>query len=139
MTNFFEKFQQQMRPYHNDIGLLYDTDLVRLLGVAEDALDLYYIVKPLGYDKESYWATAVGHFTSLKEINYPRYDYLEDYFIRNLNPPISEFKIEQGSDLRNWKMYKIKTVKGIIDEPFMEKYYKLRNELEDHLGELNYE
>lgn len=48
------------------ICLLYRSDLVRLMGVAEDDMDLYYVVERPGYPATTGWASAVGHIDPLK-------------------------------------------------------------------------
>lgn len=64
-----ETLAAEMRPFHNDICIVHDVDLGRLLGVAEDENDLYYIVatraKGVGY------YSAVGHCISLRG-HYPK-------------------------------------------------------------------
>jgi len=74
-----------IRPIHNDICILYDTNLVRVVGVAEDERDLYYIVRDLEHrDHPEHWASAVGHIVSLNGI-YPeeRYKHMDDVFRMN--------------------------------------------------------
>lgn len=80
--NSFEDFASEMKQYHNHICILYDSELVRLVGDHQDTYDLYYTVKSLDKKRGSfYYASAVGHLISLKGI-YPseRYDHMNDVF-----------------------------------------------------------
>jgi len=87
-----DELADKFRPFHNDICLLYDTDLVRLLGVAEDDWDLYYVVQKLGYGKDRYWASAVGWLVSMKD-RLPRYEITENMFTINNCPPNEKFEV----------------------------------------------
>jgi hypothetical protein len=69
---------EEMRPFHNDICIIYDSKFVRLLGVHEDAVDLYYYVVGDDYFDVPYYASAVGACVSMKGI-YPRYEQMENY------------------------------------------------------------
>lgn len=124
----FNDFKLEMLPYHNHICLLYDSEIVRLIGVAEDILDFYYIVQSEDKEEE-FWATAVGHCVSLKEVNYPRYTQIENRFVQNGKCPTESFIVEKASDLKNWKTYNIKTNNGVIDEIWMNQYRNLMEEL----------
>lgn len=126
----FEQFADEMRPFHNHLGLLYDDSLVRLLGVGQDVCDLYYIVKEKY--KAPYWATAVGHFRSLKD-SYERYDFMDEAFRLNECGPNETFLMLTASDAQNWDLYKIKTDKGVIDEDWMQRYTALMDELHEAL------
>lgn len=129
-----EAYIEEVRDMFNHICLLHDSELVRCIGFAEDALDFYYIVKDK-FGKLSF-GTFVGACISLKD-SYERYGQLENIFNLNGCPPEEEFIIKKFSDLDNWKTYKIKTIDGEVDEPWMEKYYELRNALHEHLDELD--
>ena len=87
----------KMRPFHNHICMLYDTELVRLIGIGEDDRDFYYIVREhVGVDapKKEYWTTAVGHCYSLKGlIPAERYAQTEWCFTHNAAPPTDEFLV----------------------------------------------
>lgn len=93
-----DKLAEEMRHMHNDMCILYDMDIVRLVGVAEDERDLYYIVRNprhRGQDgKTEYWASAVGHIVSLKGL-YPeeRYNYMDNVFSLNNASKTDEFKV----------------------------------------------
>lgn len=82
----FEDFIEEMKPFHNHICIIYDTDLVRLVGVHNDERDYYYTVKSMngrhpGMTQNLWHGTAVGHIISLKDI-YPkdRYEYMDKIF-----------------------------------------------------------
>lgn len=87
-----EELAKKLEPIHNHICTLYDTKIVRLLGVAEDEVDLYYIVQEIGPKKE-YRASAAGSILSLKNIH-PRYKYLEAIFKYNNLFPTNSFIVE---------------------------------------------
>jgi hypothetical protein len=73
----FEDFIAEMRPLHNQICVLYDSEIVRLVGVGRDESDYYYIVRTLKKAKfrdQEYWGSAVGHCVSLKGL-YPEKNY----------------------------------------------------------------
>lgn len=90
----FENFTESMKPFHNHICILYDCELVRLLGVHLDWCDYYYIVKPLGQHKKSYFASATGHIVSLKgKIPDERYVQMNNVFNLNGTPEEREFII----------------------------------------------
>lgn len=91
----FEKFADEMRPFHNDICILYDSELVRLIGVHEDQVDLYYVVQNRR-GKVSY-CTAVGSCVSLKN-RYPvdRYESMDHLFSLNGAPPVAHFQVTQN-------------------------------------------
>lgn len=40
----WEKFKEKMRPFAGHLCVLYDSEIVRLIGVAQDERDLFYIV-----------------------------------------------------------------------------------------------
>jgi hypothetical protein len=83
------KFFHEMKPFHNHIGTVLDGDrLVRLIGVAESDIDVYYHVRYAG--GEEAYMTAVGAFESLKG-KLTRYDILEDNFTINKCPPTRHF------------------------------------------------
>lgn len=90
-----EKLADAMRPFHNHICILYDSELVRLIGVHEDADDLYYVVQHQR-GKISY-ASAVGPCVSLNGL-YPskRYESMEGIFSLNGAPPEAEFRVTQN-------------------------------------------
>jgi hypothetical protein len=69
MALTLESLAAQMRPFHNDICIVHDVDLGRLLGVAESEDDLYYIVATLAKGVGYY--SAVGRCLSLRGI-YPQ-------------------------------------------------------------------
>ena len=127
-----EPYIDEVKAIFNHICLLHDTDLVRCIGFSTDALDYYYIVKDLR--GKVYHSTFVGPCVSLKG-TYSRYDILENLFTINGSPPEEEFRVETASDKHNWKLYRIKTINGVEDEAWMNKYYELRNALEEHMEE----
>lgn len=87
-----KKFRDEMKPFHNDICVVGDTSLARLVGVAEDERDMYYIVRPMN-PKAEYWMTAVGACISLKG-QYERYEYMEQCFGMNGSEREVDFKME---------------------------------------------
>jgi hypothetical protein len=109
----FDAFAEEMRPFHNTIGLLYDTQVVRLIGVASDDSDYYYIVRTLVKNhhdqKQILIASAVGCFQTLKGF-YPeeRYNHMESIFTMNKSPSVDTFIIvreENGETLSDFLDY----------------------------------
>lgn len=81
----------------NDIGIIGNSDLVRLIGFHEDEMDYYYHVLYMnGYnhcsDKNDVYFTMVGSFLSLKGI-IPDDDYIkiDNVFSLNGAPQSKEF------------------------------------------------
>lgn len=60
----------------NHIGLMYDTEIMRCIGFAEDEDDYYYVA--LDKNGHKRYCSMVGAFESLKDLNYPRYKMLEE-------------------------------------------------------------
>jgi len=90
-----EKLAEKMRPFHNDICILYDSELVRLIGVHEDEMDLYYVVQ--SRQGKISCASAVGHCVSLKD-RYPadRYASMDHFFSLSGAPPVAHFRVTQN-------------------------------------------
>lgn len=88
-----EKLTEDTKPFHNDICILYDSVLVRLVGIADDGDDFYYIVREMS-PKGEYYASAVGHIISLRP-TYPteRYKYMSDIFEMNGASSTEEFEV----------------------------------------------
>ena len=92
MTLTLQSLADEVRPILNDIGLIHDFSLARIVGVAEDDDDFYYI----GMDhrgRRSYYS-AVGACVSLRP-GYPpdRYAALEGIFTINGGAPVAELEI----------------------------------------------
>lgn len=93
-----ESLAEECQKYHNDICIVHQCKLVRLLGVAEDSQDYYYKAVELG-GKISYFS-AVGACTSLKA-TYPKpeeYASMDSTFSLNRAAPTESFEIEKLSD-----------------------------------------
>ncbi|MCW3782942.1 hypothetical protein [Defluviimonas salinarum] len=60
-----DKLADEVRPMAGQVCLLYRSELARLIGVAEDRDDLYYVVR-LKSGSEPLWLSAVGHIDPLK-------------------------------------------------------------------------
>lgn len=87
-----EKFIKEFSKWHNHICVLYDMEIVRLVGLGEDEYDLYYIVQHKGYEQVS-WCTAVGWIYSLKGmLPEEKYKRLENHWELN-HPHVPEFEI----------------------------------------------
>lgn len=95
-----EKLIREMRPYFNEICLIYDFSLGRLVGIHEGEDDFYYIIHfPYGHPHgrelpeggKEVLCSAVGYCTTMK--GHERYDALDANFARNGCPPIDEFII----------------------------------------------
>jgi hypothetical protein len=78
------EFADEMRPFFNDICMLHDTQLCRLIGVARDEMDFYYItrsMRPNPSGKYDTFSTAVGHCYSLNGLlPEERYAYTDRVF-----------------------------------------------------------
>jgi hypothetical protein len=77
----------EMRPLFNEICMINDSELVRLVGVAQDEMDLYYIVhsmQPNPTGSRVTFASAVGHCYSLKaHLPAERYAQTDSIFAMN--------------------------------------------------------
>jgi len=102
-------FSKECREMFNDICIIGDMDLVRLVGCSFDLMDMYYHVRfpngfhasTMGHDMHM---SAVGPCVSLKGI-YPRYDSMENIFNLNGCPPVIEFIESISTPEENEKMY----------------------------------
>ena len=86
-----KNLSEEYKRFHNDVCLLHDYELVRLLGVAEDDFDLYYKVVNLA--GKVYYASAVGACESLREV-YSRYTQLDSVFEHNNAKKTEVFSVE---------------------------------------------
>jgi hypothetical protein len=87
-----EKFIADCQLMFNHICVLYDTELVRLIGVHEDEIDLYYHVR-YSNGKELY-ASAVGWCYSLKGmLPDEKYERLDRSWSKGNNRPEPELLI----------------------------------------------
>lgn len=90
-----ESFKAEMAPFHNDICVVHDCKLARLVGLAESDDDFYYKVVELG-GRISY-CSAVGACVSLKA-TYPdpeRYATMDNSFSLNRAAPTDTFTVEK--------------------------------------------
>lgn len=87
-----EKLRNIVAPLLNDVCLLYDTDIGRLVGIAEDADDYYYVVDMPKHGRIYY--SAAGRFFSLKNsIPTESYQYMDALLSNNGFPPVSHMLI----------------------------------------------
>lgn len=70
-----EEYIEKTKKVFNHIGILNDTEIVRCIGFAEDDEDYYWIV--VSPERSLVYSSMVGGFVSLKDLNYPRYEYME--------------------------------------------------------------
>ena len=104
---------EKYKPHHNELCLLYDTEMVRLIGVGQDDQDLYYIVQKMGYNGKNNdhisWSTAVGRILPLKGI-IPEYSYKRADSVHTFNGcgPTKNFLVEDDSiwDTKNSNLEK---------------------------------
>ena len=98
-----EEMIAEMIPMFNDIGILHETELGRLVGFAEDDDDYYYIVRHLKNfrydfkDEDGFYTvhhSCVGAFVSLKPIYGERYEHMDDVFTTNGAPHADTFIIK---------------------------------------------
>ncbi len=92
---------EELKPKLNDIGIIGDTNLCRLIGFHEDDDDFYYHVLYMNghnrhSDKNDVYFSMVGRFETLKgvlpEESYKR---MESTFSLNGAPPSKEFIISK--------------------------------------------
>ncbi len=87
-----EELTDEMKPFHNHLCIIYDTEIVRLIGVAEDDDDLYYVVDRM--TTSHLWYSAVGHCYSLKVLLPPDdYDRMNNIFRLNTAPETDSFLV----------------------------------------------
>lgn len=77
-----ESLAAEMQPHHNEVVIVHDCDIGRLIGVAEDEYDYYYMVVSIGRGLTYY--SAVGHCVSLQG-HYPAEHYARLDNILELN------------------------------------------------------
>ena len=89
-----EEAIEECRKVFNHVGIMYDTEIVRCIGFADDGDDYYYIGLDKRGDKQYY--SMVGAFISLKDLNYRRYEIM-DKLMHDLwgCPRADEFIIER--------------------------------------------
>lgn len=87
-----ETLAAEMRPAVNDVCIVHDTFIGRLVGVQETEEDFYYVVRAMG--KGEVLASAVGHCVSLKG-HYPQaaYNRLNNVLTLNNAGPVDEFQV----------------------------------------------
>ena len=82
--------EDKIRPWFNHICMLYDTELVRLVGFHVDDFDCYYTV--MRDDGIAFHASAVGWLYSLKDfIPEKRYEAIDRCWNMNHCPSVPEF------------------------------------------------
>jgi len=101
--------QDEMRPLHNHICIVHDDMMGRLVGIHEDAMDLYYRIRLRDRDMDRHgtaktggrevYATCVGACVSLAGID--RYEMLEAQFTRDGCPQEPEFLITVADRAEN--------------------------------------
>ena len=85
----FDRMVNEYRPLFNDICLMHDHELARIIGVHQDDQDCYYIgLKKRG---EIVFYSAVGACVSLRSLG--RYEQIETIFNLNGAPPATEFRV----------------------------------------------
>ena len=88
----FEELAEEIKPFHNHMCIMYDMEVVRLIGVGRDDCDYYYIVQVRNRESPINWASAVGHLYSLKGlIPEERYNTMERVFSMNWGNPLKPF------------------------------------------------
>lgn len=113
MTDYSrEAYVAEVKALFNDICLVADTNLVRLIGFHEDEMDFYYHVKYMSCNRPAYitspnqlehYSSFVGPCVSLKGI-YPRYEQLETIFTLNGCPPVDSFRDTTATAEENREM-----------------------------------
>ncbi len=101
MSLTLESLADEVRPILNDIGLMHDFVLARIVGVADDEDDLYYL--GLGMHGRRTYYSAVGACASLRAgLPADRYARLEEIFTLNGAPPVGELEIAHLEPTPNW-------------------------------------
>lgn len=77
------KFVAEARSMFNDICILGDDEVVRLIGIEDGGDDYYYIIRKLHGERVHH--SCCGGIVSLRGI-YPRYEYQDQMFAMNLCP-----------------------------------------------------
>ncbi len=96
----FEELVEEVRPFHNHMCIMYDMEIVRLIGVGRDDSDYYYIVQVRNRESPINWSSAVGHLYSLEGlIPEERYNTMERIFSMNWGKPTETFLESIGEDL----------------------------------------
>lgn len=90
-----QAFIDEVRAMHNLICLLYDTDLVRVVGIHFDGTDAYYVTRSMshfGQEPVDRKSTMVGGCDSMKGV-LPRYERTDELFAMNGCPPTETFAV----------------------------------------------
>lgn len=98
----FEKLKERHEQHHNDVCILYDCDIVRLVGVGDDGDGYYYIVRGCRPNKTvNVWASAVGSILSLRGlIPEERYEQMDRQLTLNGAGPSEEFILGTRSETK---------------------------------------
>lgn len=97
-----DELAEETMPLHNQVCILYDSHIVRFMGVAQAAGDLFYIVSYPSYsrnyiDEDLVYAGAGGYIISLKDcIPDERYEVMDNVLELNGSPKYEEFLIENN-------------------------------------------
>lgn len=109
-----EESAAEARALLNTICIVHDSELVRVVGFHEDALDYYWRVRCRDRDarngRTEWYATFVGACVGLTDM--PRYDQLEADFTRNGCPPVPEFLDTTAGRAENHRFYGAMSVDG---------------------------
>ncbi len=88
-----DKLRTQVEPMLNHICIVFDTEVGRLVGVAEDEHDFYYLVDTIACKRTRY--SAVGHVFSLKDrIPEDRYAAMDGIHEANGCPAVASMVVE---------------------------------------------
>lgn len=86
----FQELIDECRPMHNDICIVADSDLARIVGVHHGENDFYYRLR--GISRGEWLMSAVANVLSLRGL-YPTYDIMDEVFALNHARPSDEFII----------------------------------------------
>lgn len=97
-----EKLDAELRSHHNEVCLLYGSEIVRLIGVHECDCDFYYTVEAIrsgAWGARVVHSSAVGHIDSLKGI-LPEAHYVaaDSYLKANGSHGTPEFSVTRQKD-----------------------------------------
>ncbi|VVC05100.1 Uncharacterised protein [uncultured archaeon] len=84
-----------LKPHLNEIGIYGGSELCRLIGVAEDGMDFYYVVEVLNNPSGTniHWFSYVGEWDSLANKRLKNYNYMDDVFAMNGAPKVKKFEV----------------------------------------------
>lgn len=106
------------RAIHNQICVVHDCEMARVVGIHRDAFDAYYIclrMNDVQHESNRYYASMVGAAVSLRDID--RYDRIDAVFALNGAPPSDTFIETTATREENEALYGKDFDRMPADEP----------------------